>query len=117
MTVSEKIAEILLEKAITVGLLQETMKLEHVTMEQAVGVWRLRIRRYVNKHTEEEGWLKNVDELAAEWIDPDYEDTIEEAKNNAATGGYVAGYVDGFKDALEARGVAQAKTQDGEWEK
>ena len=104
MTVPEKIAEKLLEQAITVGILQKTMREEAVdSMEQAVGIWRERIRRYASKHTEEEGWLRDID--TAEWIDPDNMDELDEAIDQAKTGGYIEGYIDGFADALRARGA------------
>ena len=105
MYVAERIAEMLLAQTITVGILRQTMVEEGVGMEQAVGIWKKRLQRYASKHTEEEGWLRNAQELAAEWADPDNDDKVAEAIDQAKTGAYIEGYVDGFADSMKARGL------------
>ena len=101
MTVAKKIAVELLNDAITVGMLQKTMKEANVNMETAANMWRKQIESYVNTHTEAVGWLKRID--GTEWTDPDNEDKQAEAIDNATTAGYVEGYIDGFTDAMKAK--------------
>ena len=103
MTVAERIADIILEEAITIKILRQTMEQESVNMETAANIWRERLTRYATKHTEEVGWLHNID--ATEWKDPDNEDEVAEAVDQAATAGYIEGYIDGFTDSLRARGI------------
>lgn len=101
MTVSKRIAEILLRDVVTVGMLQQTMKEENVSMETAANIWRNLIINYVDKHTNAVGWLKRID--GTEWTDPDNKDKQAEAIDNATTAGYVEGYIDGFTDAMKEK--------------
>ena len=103
MTVAERIANTILEDYITLKILRQTMERESVDMETAINIWRKRLIRYATKHTEEQGWLHNVD--ATEWGDPYNEDELAEAVDQASTACYIEGYIDGFADSLRARGL------------
>lgn len=100
MTVPETIAEKLLDQTITVGMLREVMEAEAVDMVTAEHMIRNKLKVCVECHIEGGGWLKKID--ASCWIDPDNEDEVAEAIDNAKTGGYVEGYIDGFTDAIKA---------------
>ena len=62
MTTAERIAEKLLAKVITVGMLRQTMEAENVDMRTAVNMWKANLTRYATTHIEDvEHWLKQCD--------------------------------------------------------